>query len=108
MSGAGPLGGTVDPGSSDSVAGIDASDLPYWQTAAQIRQERPDWVVIWLARERRYRAYPKFRPPAGMTAANGNAREDLLADIDRIEAATHHPRGRSTPPHPDSQGGPQS
>jgi hypothetical protein len=95
MSGSDPLGATVDPGSSDGLAGVDASDLPYWQTAVQIRQERPIWVVIWLARERRYRAYPKFRPPAGMISANGSTREELLADMDRIEVAANRPRGRS-------------
>ncbi len=65
----------------------DAADLAFWQIAAQVREERGRWVVIWLARERRFRAYPKFRPPAGMTSASGSNRDELLANMDRIEAA---------------------
>lgn len=75
----------------------DAADLPFWRIAALIREERPRWVVIWLSRECRFRAYPKFRPPAGMTSASGSDRDrdGLLADIDRIEEAAGGPRGRA-------------
>ena len=90
-----PAGGIVRPGEEGSPPATDDPDLPFWELAAQIRQERPRWVVIWLARERRFRAYPRFRPPAGMTAANGTGRDELLADIDRIEQAADRPRGRS-------------
>jgi hypothetical protein len=88
-------GGNVKPREDNSPPAIDKSDLPYWETATRIRQERPLWVVIWLAREDRYRAYPKFRAPAGMTSANGTTPEELLADMDRIEGAARRPQGRS-------------
>ena len=71
-----PARGIVKPGGNDSPPAVDESDLPYWETATRTREERPLWVVIWLARERRYRAYPKFRAPAGTTSAK-----------------RHHPRG---------------
>ncbi len=78
----------------------DAADQPFWQVAAQVRDELPRWVVIWLSRERRFRAYPKFRPPAWMTSASGSDRDELLADIDRIENAAAGPRGRAADVRP--------
>jgi hypothetical protein len=90
-----PPEGIVKPGEHDRQSAIGESDLPHWENATRIRKERSLWVIIWLARERRYRAYPKFRAPAGMTSANGTTPEVLLADMDRIEEAAHRPRGRS-------------
>ena len=89
-------GGMAKPGRNDNpVAAGDEADQRFWDIAAQIRGDRELWVIIWLSRERRFRAYPKFRPPAGMTSANGATRDDLLADMDRIEQAAHRPPGRS-------------
>jgi hypothetical protein len=95
-----PRAGMAKPGENDNPVTGDEADQPFWDIAAQIREERQQWVIIWLAPQRRFRAYPKFRPPAGMTSASGSTRDELLADIDRIEQAAHRPGGRSDG-HPD-------
>jgi hypothetical protein len=39
-------------------------DAACWQAAKQIRQEHPNWVVIWIARIGQFRAYPNVRSAA--------------------------------------------
>lgn len=72
-------------------------DAACWQAAKQIRDERPGWVVIWIARTRQFKAYPKFPAPRG-TAPTAQTPEDLAAQMEQIERATRRPRGRSRPP----------
>jgi hypothetical protein len=81
----------AEPGGNDDRVAGDEANQRFWDVAARIRGERERWVVIRLWRERRFRAYPKFRLPAGMTSANGSTRDELLADIDRIEQAADCP-----------------
>ena len=63
------------------------------QEAARIRQERPRWVVVWLSRERLFRAYPKFRAPRG-TIASAARPEELAAQMDKAELAARRPAGK--------------
>jgi hypothetical protein len=81
------------PGVPVSAPGDDAT---CHQAAARIRDQRSDWVVVWVARMGRFRAYPLFRAPSG-TSATAQTAEDLTAQMDRIEQAARKPRGRS--PH---------
>jgi hypothetical protein len=62
-----------------------------WQAAAQIRKERPGWVVIWLARKGEFRARPLFRAPPD-TVAIGTTPEELKAQMDNIEQAAGRPK----------------
>jgi hypothetical protein len=45
-------------------------DAACWREAARLRRENPGWVVLWLARIRRYRAYrlSQARRPTTLTA----------------------------------------
>ena len=69
-------------------------DAAHWQAAKRIREERPGWVVIWLARSSQFKAYPKFRAPRG-TALAARTPEDLAAQMEQIEQAARRPRSRS-------------
>jgi hypothetical protein len=55
------------PGPGDATAPDD--DAACWQVAKQLRSEHPKWLVIWVARTRRYHAYllSGFRPGTGLT-----------------------------------------
>lgn len=68
----------IDPLAGDKLSGLLTTrplELPddeaCWQAAKQIREERPHWVVIWLARTGQFKAYPKFRASSG--TAHGRA-----------------------------------
>jgi hypothetical protein len=60
-----PPGRDAKPGENDGPVTGDEADKPFWDIAAQIGEERQQWVIIWLALERRFRAFPKFRPRPG-------------------------------------------
>ena len=65
-----------------------------WQDAKQLRQQRPAWLVIWLARTGQFRAYPLFRARPG-TALIAPTSSELAAQIDQAEHAAARPRARS-------------
>jgi hypothetical protein len=71
------------PGKTTSA---DDDDQARWASAAQVRKERPGWVVIWLARKREFRARPLFRAPADTVAA-GATPEELTARMEEIQRA---------------------
>lgn len=56
------------------------------ETAAQIRRDRPGWVVIWSARRGEYQARPLFRAPRDTVAAAASHPE-LIARMDHVEQA---------------------
>ena len=64
-----------------------------WQAAKRIREERPRWVVIWLARTGQFKAYPKFAAPRG-TTPSAQTPAELTAQMEQIEQAARRPRGR--------------
>lgn len=57
------------PGVSQHPATED--DANRWREAAQLRSGHPGWVIIWLAQDRQFRAYPlsRRRSAATLTAA---------------------------------------
>lgn len=59
---------------------VGEEDAEQWRGAARLRDERPGWVMIWLARTREYRAYEdsQSRRAAALTAATA---ADLAAQI---------------------------
>jgi hypothetical protein len=59
--------------------------------AAALRQERPGWVVIWLARKGEFRVRPLFRAPPDTVATGANT-EELTAQMDEIEQAARSPK----------------
>jgi hypothetical protein len=65
-----------------------------WQDAKQLRQQRPAWLVIWLAQTGQFRAYPLFRarPRTVLTAPTTG---ELAAQRDHAEQAASRPRARS-------------
>src|ERR1035437_166618 len=80
--------------------GIPADDESHhWQAVAEIRRQHPRWVTIWVARARRYRAWPLFRAPRG-PSLTAQTPEELAAQMNQIEQAARGPRGRSRGPGP--------
>jgi hypothetical protein len=71
------------PGKTTSA---DDDDQARWAAAAQVRKERPGWVVIWLARKREFRARPLFRAPPDTVAA-GATPEELAVRMEEIQQA---------------------
>jgi hypothetical protein len=67
-----------------------------WQDAKQLRQQRPAWLVIWLARIGQFRAYPLFRARPG-TVLSAATTGELAAQMDHAEQAAARPRALSAP-----------
>jgi hypothetical protein len=62
-------------------------DAERWKEVARLRNEHPEWVIVWLAPTRQFRAYPltQARRADALTAATA---ADLAEQIRRA------PRGR--------------
>jgi hypothetical protein len=58
------------------------NDAERWREVARLRNEHPDYVIIWLAPTRQFRAYPlkQARRAAALTAATA---ADLADQISR-------------------------
>jgi hypothetical protein len=74
--------------------GTAADDDAPRRAAAQIRDRRPGWVVIWAAPAGRFRAWPLFRAPPG-TSLTAQTPEELTAQMDQVERAARRPGSRS-------------
>jgi hypothetical protein len=72
------------PGPGDATVPDD--EAACWQAAKQLRSEHPNWLVIWVARTRRYHAYPLSgsRPGTGLTDTQPAG---LAAQIEQAERA---------------------
>jgi hypothetical protein len=73
----------------------DADDSERWRDVAQLREDHPGWVIIWLARTRQYRAYSLSgnRRVGPLTAATT---ADLAAQIGQARPSPRYrPRGPS-------------
>ena len=76
------------------VTGAGANDdASCRQAAAKVRRERPAWVVIWVARTSRFRAWPLFRAPHG-TGLTATTPDDLITQMLQVEQAAQAPRAR--------------
>jgi hypothetical protein len=82
---------TGSPGGPDVAADDNAVRR---QAAAQIRRQRPGWVVIWAAPAGRYRAWPLFRAPRG-TSLTAQTPQEMTAQMDQVEQGARRPGGRS-------------
>lgn len=58
-----------------------------WREAALVRGEHPGWVVIWLARVRRYHAYHRFTGARRDTVLIAATSGQLAAKIVKAERA---------------------
>jgi hypothetical protein len=66
------------------------------RAAAQIRDQRPGWIVIWAAPMGRYRAYPLFRAPRD-TCLTAQTPEEMIAQMDQVEQVARRPGGGRPP-----------
>lgn len=62
-------------------------DAARWREAAHVRGEHPGWVVIWLARVRRYHAYHRFTGARRDTVLIAATSRELAAKIVKAERA---------------------
>jgi len=62
-------------------------DAARWREAARVRDEHPGWVVIWLARLRRYHAYHRFTGARRDTVLIAATSGELAAKIVKAERA---------------------
>jgi hypothetical protein len=62
-----------------------------WREAARLRREHRAWVVIWLAREGRYRAYRRLPGARRDTALSAATADGMSAQIRRAEQASARP-----------------
>ena len=74
---------------------IDA-DAKCWQEAARLRREHRAWVVVWLARERCYKAYKRMPGARRDTALTATTAGDMATQIRRAEKAAAR-AGRHAP-----------
>jgi hypothetical protein len=68
-----------------------AGDAACWREAARLRREHRGWVVIWLAREGRYRAYKRMPGARRDTALSAGTAQDMADQIRRAEQPSHSP-----------------
>jgi hypothetical protein len=96
-------GGTTAPGHRPALTGEDgrprpggpgevaADDAARWEAVAQVRRDRPGWVVIWSALSGELQARPLLRAPRGTVAA-GTTPDQITAQMDAIRQAAPRPR----------------
>jgi hypothetical protein len=61
-----------------------------WQTAAEIEESHPHWLVMWGSYSRVFWAFPRFEVPDG-TIVSARDRERLLAEMRDVEAEVSAP-----------------
>jgi hypothetical protein len=72
----------------------ETDDAARWREAAELRGERPAWVIIWLASIGRFRAYRRLPGARRDTALTDTTATGLAGQITRAEQAATTP---STP-----------
>jgi hypothetical protein len=65
--------------------GWSADDDAYWQEAAGLRREHPQWIIIWLASLKQFRAYRRMPGARRDTALTASTSEELAAKIAEAE-----------------------
>jgi uncharacterized protein YjlB len=79
---------TTQPGpESSGRQALTDDDAARWREAALVRGEHPGWVVIWLARVRRYHAYHRFTGAQRDTVLIAATSGELAAKIVKAERA---------------------
>lgn len=77
-----------------SLPGND-TDAARHAAAARVRDARPGWVVIWVARKSQFQGRPDFTARAD-TVVTGSTPEELTAGIDRFKPKSR-PANRKRP-----------
>jgi hypothetical protein len=77
----------VTPATGQEQQGDDAC----WGEAARLRAEHRGWVVIWLASDRRYKAYRRMRGARRDTALSAATASEMAALIVQAEQAVGPP-----------------
>ena len=76
------------PDSVDQAAAAEtADDAACWREAARLRREHRSWVVIWLARERCYKAYKRMPGARRDTALSAPTSRDMAKKITQADKA---------------------
>ena len=73
-----------------------ADDAACWREAARLRREHRAWVIIWLARDRCYKAYKRMPGARRDTALSAVTAGQMAEQIRRAEQAAAR-RARQTP-----------
>jgi len=82
-------------------------DAARWQAAKQLRSERPEWLVIWVARTQRFHAY-RLAASQAAPGLTGTEPAGLAAQIDHADRAAANRRARPRPARPAASAGPRS
>jgi hypothetical protein len=65
-----------------------AEDDTCWREAARLRQEHPNWIIIWLASARQYRAYCRLPGARRDTILTAPTPDELAAKITEVEQSS--------------------
>jgi hypothetical protein len=87
--------GTATPGPPLGADRPPGGDAGRWREAAQLRHERPAWVIIWLAPSAEFRAYRRLPGERRDTALSAPTAEALAEKITQAEQPAHTPGGGS-------------
>jgi hypothetical protein len=80
------VSGIGEPADIHSAARSD--DMAFLQTAKELRNEHPQWVIIWVSETSQYHAYPLFRTRRDISVRAAEP-ADLIAQLSKFEQATH-------------------
>jgi hypothetical protein len=82
-----------------AALGAPDDDAACWKEAARLRAEHRGWVVIWLSRDARFRAYRRLPGARHDTALSAVTASDMAAYIRQAEQAASRParRGQDQP-----------
>jgi hypothetical protein len=69
-------------------------DAACWKEAARLRAEHRGWIVIWLSRDARFRAYRRLPGARHDTALSAVTASDVAAQIRQAEQGASRPARR--------------
>jgi hypothetical protein len=90
----------VIPSQDNATPAADSAvdDAVCWEQSARLRAEHRGWIVIWLSREARFRAYRRLPGARCDTVLSAATASDLAAQIRQAEQPVTHPaRGQDRP-----------
>lgn len=83
-----PGPGRGKPASLGSDAWSPDEEASCWRQATRLRHEHPQWVIIWLASAREFRAYRRMPAARRDTVLTASTPGDLSAQIAGAERAS--------------------
>jgi hypothetical protein len=81
----------IGPGPASGRPPDSGDETEHWREAARLREEHAGWVVVWLARDRQYKAYKRMPGARRDTALAASTAADLSAQITDAEQAAGAP-----------------